>query len=343
MKEDRMQVENYTIAVVQASPVFMDRDATVEKACTLIAEAAENRACIALFPEVFIPGFPDWVWYVPPIKIALNQKLYATLLEQAVTVPGPATDRLCQAAKEAGIYVAMGINERNSDKSGGSLYNSVLYIDPDGRIIGCRQKLVPTAPERTVWAYGDPATHEVYETKIGKIGGLTCWENYMPLARYNLYEQGIELYLAPTYDEGSTWQASMRHIGKEGRTYVASCCMAYKKEALLARFGELEPYYADAGEWINAGNSMITDPNGEILAGPLNKEEGILYAKVDLRMLRGSKWNLDVAGHYARPDAFGLCIWKRPEPFAARKQHETDTEGSVSAEKPSTEEDENDS
>jgi nitrilase len=334
-----MKEENYTIAVVQAAPVFMDRDATVEKACGLIAEAADNGARLALFPEVFIPGFPDWIWYIPPIKIALNQKLYATLLEQAVTVPGPATDRLCRAAKEAGVYVAMGINERNSGKSGGSLYNSVLYIGPDGKIIGRRQKLVPTAPERTVWAYGDPATHEVYDTNIGKIGGLTCWENYMPLVRYNLYEQGIELYLAPTYDEGRTWQASMRHIGKEGRTYVASCCMAYKKEALLARFGELEPYYAEVGEWINAGNSMITDPNGKIVAGPLHKEEGILYAQVDLKMLRGTKWNLDVAGHYARPDAFRLHVQKRPEPFTSCEQ-EASEEGSVSAQTPPPAEDE---
>lgn len=335
-----MNEENYTIAVVQAAPVFMERDATVEKACGLIAEAAKSGARLALFPEVFIPGFPDWVWYVPPIKIALNQRLYAALLEQAVTIPGPATDRLCQAAKEAGIYVVVGINERNSAQSGGSLYNTVLYIDPGGKIIGRRQKLVPTAAERTVWAYGDPATQEVFDTEIGKIGGLTCWENYMPLVRYSLYEQGVELYLAPTYDEGETWQASMRHIGKEGRTYVASCCMAYKKEAILARFGELEPYYADVGAWINTGNSMITDPDGAVLAGPLSKDEGILYAQIDLKMLRGSKWNLDVAGHYARPDAFRLRVQKTPDPFSAQEQSGLEAYAPVSEEAtPPTEDD----
>ncbi len=294
------------MAVVQATPVFMDRDASVEKACALIAKAAKEGVKLIVFPEAFIPGYPDWIWQVPPGNMGVNQALYAKLLEASVPVPSPATDRLGEAAKEAGVYLSIGINERSS--SGGSLYNSLLYIGPDGGILGCHQKLVPTIAERTVWGYGDPATLEVYETEIGRLGGLICWENYMPLVRQSLYEKGIDLYVAPTYDEGGAWQASMRHIGKEGRVYIAGCCMVLRKEDVLKALPELAPFYESAGEWINKGNSMIADPNGNVLAEPLSKEEGILYAEVDPKTLLGSKWNLDVAGHYARPDAFRLNL-----------------------------------
>ena len=299
-----MQHVPFKMAVVQAAPVFMDRDASVEKACRLIAEAGKEGAKLVVFPEAFIPGYPDWIWQVPPGQMRLNQSLYAKLLEASVSVPSPATDRLGEAAKEAGVYLSIGINERSS--SGGSVYNSLLYIGPDGGILGCHQKLVPTVAERMVWGYGDPATLEVYETEIGRLGGLICWENYMPLVRQSLYEKGIGLYVAPTYDEGEAWQASMRHIGKEGRVYIAGCCMVLRKEDVLKALPELAPFYESVGEWINTGNSMIADPNGNVLAAPLSKEEGILYAEVDPQTLLGSKWNLDVAGHYARPDAFRL-------------------------------------
>jgi len=174
---------------------------------------------------------------------------------------------------------------------------------------------VPTVSERTVWAYGDPSTLEVHDTEIGKMGGLICHENYMPLPRYSLYARGIEIYLAPTYDEGETWQSTLRHIGKEGRVYVVGCCMVLRKEDVLSRFPQLEPYYKDVAEWINAGNSMISDPDGNILAGPMSKEEGILYADVDPTVIRNTRWNLDVAGHYARPDAFQLTMRSTPTPI----------------------------
>jgi len=161
-----------------------------------------------------------------------------------------------------------------------------------------------------IWGYGDASTVAVYDTDLCKVGGLICWENYMPLVRYALYVKGIELYLAPTYDEGQTWNASMRHIAKEGRCFVSACCMVLKKEDVLKKLPELEPYYTSVGKWINKGNSLIVDPNGKVLAGPLEAKEGILVAEVDLHMLRASKWNLDVAGHYARPDAFRLTVRK---------------------------------
>ncbi|QOR61422.1 carbon-nitrogen hydrolase family protein [Sulfurovum sp. ST-21] len=305
----------FSIAVIQASPVFMNKDASIEKACTLISDAAKKGASLAVFPEAFIPCYPDWIWHIPPGEITLNQDLYAKLLQQAVIVGSDDTDRLCHAAKKAGIYVVIGINEKNSMASGGSLNNTLLFIDPDGNIFGRHQKLIPTAPERTIWGYGDASTVTVYDCDLCKVGGLICWENYMPLVRYSLYAEGIELYLAPTYDEGETWNASMRHIAKEGRCFVAGCCMVLKKEEVLKKLPQLEPYYTAPGEWINKGNSVITNPDGQTLSGPLNAEEGILIAQIDLHLLDASKWNLDVAGHYARPDAFELTIRKSPAPI----------------------------
>ncbi|GIT97825.1 carbon-nitrogen hydrolase family protein [Sulfurovum sp. TSL1] len=305
-----MKKGTFTVAAVQASPVFMDLDATIEKACNLIRRSAKKGADIVVFPEAFVPGYPDWIWQVPPGEIKLNQDLYAKLLEQSVTIGSIETDRLCEAAKQAGVYVVIGINEKNSQASSGSIYNSLLFIDPKGNIFGHHQKLVPTAPERTIWAYGNASTVKVYETDICKVGGLICWENYMPLVRYALYAEGIELYLAPTYDEGQTWNASMRHIAKEGRCFVSGCCMVLKKEEVLKKLPQLKPYYKSVGEFINKGNSVIADPNGEVIAGPLHAKEGILLSEVDLHILLGSKWNLDVAGHYARPDAFELTVKK---------------------------------
>lgn len=303
------------IALVQASPVFMDLNATINKACKLIKKSSKLGADLVVFPEAFLPGYPDWIWHVPPIEMSLNQDLYAKLLEQSVVIGSKQTDRLCKAAKKAGIYVVIGVNEKNAQASGGSIYNSLLFISPQGEIFGHHQKLIPTVAERMVWGHGDASTVEVYDTDIAKLAGLICWENYMPLVRYALYAKGVEVYLAPTYDEGQAWNASMQHIAKEARCYVAGCCMVLKKEDVLNKFPELKPYYKNVGKFINKGNSVITDPNGTILAGPLHAEEGILIADIDLHKLRGSKWNLDTAGHYARPDAFELSVRKRPAPI----------------------------
>jgi len=321
-----MKKNIFTLAAIQASPIFMDLDASIDKACDLIRKAAKKGADIAVFPEAFVPGYPDWVWHVPPGEMALNQDLYAKLLEQSVTIGGEETERLCNAAKEAGIYVVIGVNEKNAQASGGSLNNTLLFIDDQGKLFGRHQKLIATVAERMIWGYGDASTVTVYDTELCKLSGLICWENYMPLVRYALYAEGTELYLAPTYDEGQTWNASMRHIAKEGRCFVSGCCMVLKKEDVLKKLPELEPYYTSVDEWINKGNSLIADPNGEILAGPLSAKEGILLAEIDLHMLRGAKWNLDVAGHYARPDAFELTVRKRPAPIIREEEYHEDEE-----------------
>ncbi len=308
------------IAVVQAAPVILDREATVSKACELIAEAGRSGARLVVFPEAFIPTYPDWVWRIPPGQHRVLADMYAELLEQSVEIPGPVTEELSKAARQAGVYVAMGLNERNAQASNASLYNTLLYIGPEGELLGKHRKLVPTAPERMVWAQGDGSTLEVYDTSLGKLGGLICWENYMPLARYSLYAWGVQIYLAPTWDNGEPWLSTLRHIAKEGRAYVVGCSIAMRKQDIPDHFGFKAKYYSEVGEWINKGDSAIVSPDGKFVAGPLNAEEGILYAELDPRQIRGSKWNLDVAGHYARPDVFRLTVNKEDRPIIAVAQ-----------------------
>jgi nitrilase len=310
-------VSTFKIAVVQAAPVVLDREATVSKACELIAEAGRSGARLVVFPEAFIPTYPDWVWRIPPGQHRVLADMYAELLEQSVEIPGPVTEDLSQAARQAGVYVAMGLNERNVQASNASLYNTLLYIGPEGDLLGKHRKLVPTAPERMVWAQGDGSTLEVYDTSLGKLGGLICWENYMPLARYSLYAWGVQIYLAPTWDNGEPWLSTLRHIAKEGRVYVVGCSIAMRKQDIPDHFEFKAKYYSEVGEWINKGDSAIVSPDGKFVAGPLNAEEGILYAELDPRQMRGSKWNLDVAGHYARPDVFRLTVNKEDRPMIA--------------------------
>jgi nitrilase len=307
----------FTVAAVQAAPVFLDREATVEKACALIAQAAAAGAKIVVFPESFIPAYPAWVWAVPAGEEGLLSELYAELLANAVAIPSPATDQLCNAAKQAGVYVVMGVSERNIEASRASLYNTLLYIDPEGAILGKHRKLVPTGGERLVWAQGDGSTLGVYETPFGVLSGLICWENYMPLARYALYAWGTQIYVAATWDRGQPWLSTLRHIAKEGRVYVLGCGMALRTSDLPDRLALKQRFYADAdaGEWINRGDSAIVSPDGAYLAGPVREREEILYAELDPRQMRGPKWMLDVAGHYGRPDVFELTVRTAAHPM----------------------------
>ena len=268
-----------------------------------------------VFPEAFIPAYPDWVWAVPPAKRICSTRLYAELLANAVTIPSPATERLCRAARQSRVNVVMGISERNSEASGGSLYNTLLYIDEQGQILGKHRKLVPTGGERLVWAQGDGSTLAAYDTTLGKVSGLICWENYMPLARYALYAWGMQIYVAATWDRGEAWLSTLRHIAREGRVFVIGCGMALRKADIPDRQGLKQRFYQDTGEWINGGDSAIVDPDGTIVAGPLREQEGILCAEIEPSRLSGPKWMLDVAGHYARPDVFQLTVNREPRPM----------------------------
>jgi nitrilase len=305
----------FLVAAVQASPVFLDREATVEKACSLIAEAGAKGARLVAFPEGFIPGYPLWVWFIPAGETFALRELYAELLAQSVTVPGPATDRLCEAAREAGVTAAIGINERNAEASGMTLYNSLLYISAEGKILGCHRKLVPTAGERLVYGQGDGSTLEVYDLPVGRVGGLVCWENYMPLARYALYGWGVQIYLAPTWDRGEPWISTLRHIAKEGRVYVLGCCTAMRRDDIPDRYAFKGKYLAQQGEWLNPGDSAIVDPDGKFLVEPVRNREEILYAEIAPARLSGTRWQLDVAGHYGRPDVFQLTVRRDARPM----------------------------
>ena len=298
----------FKVAAVQATPVFLDREATIDKACELIATAGSEGALLIVFPEAFIPTYPEWVWGIPPGEQGLLNELYSELLTNSVTIPSDATDRLCEAARLANAYVVMGMSERNVEASGASLYNTLLYIDAQGEILGKHRKLVPTGGERLVWAQGDGSTLQVYDTPLGKLGGLICWENYMPLARYAMYAWGTQIYVAATWDRGQPWLSTLRHIAKEGRVYVIGCCIAMRKDDIPDRYSMKQKFYAEMDEWINIGDSVIVNPEGEFIAGPVRKQEAILYAEIDPRMVQGPKWMLDVAGHYARPDVFQLTV-----------------------------------
>jgi len=305
----------FRIAAVQAAPIFLNREATVEKACTLISEAGSQEARLIVFPESFIPAYPDWVWAVPPGREKVLNQLYAELLAQAVEIPSAATERLGQAAKRAGAYVAMGVTERDTQGSGASLYNTLIYFDPQGNLMGKHRKLVPTGGERLVWAQGDGSTLQVFDTPFGKIGGLICWENYMPLARYTMYAWGTQIYIAATWDRGEPWLSTLRHIAKEGRVYVVGCCMAMRLDDIPDQFDFKGKFYSPEREWINVGDSAIVSPEGDFIAGPVRMKEEILVAEVDPQQMRGPKWILDVAGHYARPDVFKLTVNREARPM----------------------------
>jgi nitrilase len=299
--------KSFKIAAVQTSPVFLNKKSTVEKACDLIAKAASKKAKLVLFPEAFIAAYPDWVWVVPPYRKPIIDEMYSELLENAVSIPDDATKKICAAAKKNRIFIAIGVNERNTEGSNSSVFNTLIYIDDKGNILGKHRKLIPTGPERLIWSQGDGSTLNNFETAIGKIGGLICWENFMPLARNAMYSWGTQIYLAPTWDSSEGWQNSMRHIAREGGMFLINCCQAIHLKDIPNKY-EFKKFYPDGKEWINRGNSSIINPKGQFIAEPLEAKKDILYADIDLEEIAKSKWIFDVAGHYARPDVFEFSV-----------------------------------
>lgn len=293
------------ISLAQHSPVYLNKEESISKACQLITEAASKGAKLILFPEAFIPGYPDWVWVLKNSQGADLNALYIDLLNNSVSVPDDSTDKLCNAAKDAGIYVGIGINERNSESSNASLFNSLLIINDKGEIEATHRKLIPTGGERTVWSQAAGLTDSIVETPFAKVGGLICWENYMPLPRVRLYELGMQILLAPTWDKSDNWIQSMQHIAREGGVFVLSCCAAIKMDDIPDRY-EFKKEYPGKRSWINVGNSCVIDPKGRIIAGPLFEKQELLYADLDLDLIKEAKRLFDVAGHYARPDIFQL-------------------------------------
>jgi nitrilase len=294
--------------------VYLNRDRTVEKACRLIAEAGRKGAALVVFPEAFVPGYPVWAWFIPPGRTSDLREAYVALHANAIAIPSPSTDQLCDAARAAHVAVAIGVNERNVEASDSTIFNTLLYIGPDGVILGKHRKLIPTGGERLVWGSGDGSDLAVYRLPFGRVSGLICWENYMPLARYALAAWGEQIHVAPTWDRGEPWLSTMRHTAKEGRSVVVSCCQAVRKDDLPDELSFKAKYLSEIGDWINPGGSVIVDPDGKILAGPANERETILYADVQHAQLVGPRSQLDIAGHYARPDVFELIVHRRSTP-----------------------------
>jgi nitrilase len=262
-----------------------------------------------VFPEAFIPGYPAWVWRLRPGgDWGLSETIHARLLENAVNLADDDLAPLREAAADHNVTIVCGIDERDGDFSRATLYNTVVTIDPRGEIVNRHRKLMPTNPERMVWGFGDASGLKVVDTPAGRLGALVCWENFMPLARFALYTQGIEIYIAPTYDSGDDWLCSLRHIAREGGCWVVGCGNALTIDDIPDDFPEKDRLYPESEEWINAGDSVVIAPGGEVIAGPLRKQQGILYAEVDVSRVGIARRTFDVAGHYSRPDIFSLHV-----------------------------------
>jgi nitrilase len=293
-------VGSVKVACVQAEPVLFERAATIDKLELLAAEAAGAGARLALFPEAFIPAYPSSRWARHLAGWDGDARpIYARLARESITIPGPDADRLGEIARTNALWLAVGANELER----GTIYNSLLIYSPEGELAIHHRKLMPTNHERLVWGLGDGKGLETVATDFGAVGGLICWENLMPLARFALYQAGVEVYLAPTADDSEDWHESMRHIARESRSFVLSCCVFQR----VSSFPDDVPL-ADGGDLVGRGGSAILAPDGSYLAGPLWDEEGILYADLDPQRLYEARQRFDPAGHYHRPDVLRLEI-----------------------------------
>lgn len=301
------------VAVVQAASVAFDRKKTLAKALDLTHDAAKRGAQLVLFPEAFISGYPRGLDFgaVVGARSDAGREDFKRYFESAVDVPGPVVDALSKAARSNSVYLVMGVIERER----GTLYCCVLFFAPDGTFMGKHRKVMPTASERLIWGYGDGSTLPVFDTPLGKLGAVICWENYMPLLRTFMYSQGIEIYCAPTADHRTTWSATMQHIATEGRCFVLGCNQFNRRR-------DFPKHYSTAfGEGpetvISRGGSCIVGPFGEFLAGPNFDDETILVAELDRGQLPKAKFDFDVVGHYSRPDIFRLTVDDQPKPPVA--------------------------
>lgn len=297
------------VAVVQKPSVFLDKTRTIESAVESIRESASEGAQLVIFTETFVSGYPAWLWRLRPgADWGTNDALYGRLLANSVDIDSDDLKPILDIAREHRVTVTLGANECARSAGENTIYNSYLTISAEGELINRHRKLMPTNPERMVWGFGDATGLKVLSTPAGRIGSLLCWENYMPLSRYALFAQGVEIYLAPTYDSGDGWLGTLQHIAREGRCYVIGCGNLQQGSNIPDDFPEKANLYPDPDEWVNAGDSIVIAPGGEIITGPLRREEGILFAEIDLEKVATAKRALDICGHYSRPDIFDLHI-----------------------------------
>jgi nitrilase len=296
-----------TVACVQAEPVILDRERTLDKLEALAAESARNGAELVVFPETYVPVYPSSVWAKAFAGWQNDgaKETFARLAQNSIAIGSPSEQRLAACARELGIWLVTGVNEVEPERPG-TIYNALLYHAPDGTLALHHRKLVPTNHERLIWGQGDGRGLHAVETGFGRLGGLVCWENYMPLARFALYESGVEIYVASTADDGDPWQATLVHIARESRAYVVSPCAFQRASAYPDDF----PLRAelDGAGVLGRGGSAILAPDGSYLAGPLYDEEGILYAELDPARLLAERQRFDPVGHYHRPDVLRLGV-----------------------------------
>ncbi len=297
------------IAIIQHAPRVLQREATLDLAAGLVCGAAAAGAQLIVFPETFVPGYPAWVWRLRPGgDWDLCERIHRRLLDNSVDLTRDGLAKVRKAAAEAGVTVVIGINERDGTIGRSTLYNSLVVIGPQGEVLNHHRKLMPTNPERTLWGCGDASGLRAVDTPVGRIGALLCWENYMPLARFALYAQGIDIHIAPTYDSGDGWIGTLQHIAREGGCWVIGAGVALRNRDLPDDFPERDRLYPPQEDWINPGDSVVIAPGGEKLAGPLHQQQDILYAEVDAARAASARRTFDVAGHYARADLFSLRV-----------------------------------
>ena len=299
----------YRVAVIQHPPVALHRDKTLARGVRLMEEAAAGGARLVSFPETWVPGYPEWIWRLRPGEdYQLGGEIHGRLMEEAVDLKSSHLKPIQAAARRLKLTVSIGIHERDGEFSRGTLYNTVVLIGPDGRILNRHRKLVPTHPERMVWGQGDATGLRVTETPSGRVGSLICWENFMPLARFAIFAQGCQIYIAPTWDAGGAWISTMRHIAAEGRCWVLGNGSSMRGKDIPRDFPDRARLFPDLEDWFNPGDSVIVDPSGEVVAGPLHAEHGMLFADCDPAVASAAKRTLDIAGHYGRPDIFKLEV-----------------------------------
>lgn len=301
--------EVFRAAVVQIASNPFDATASAERAVQAIHEAAAAGARIIVFPEAYLGGYPKGASFATPVGMRKpeGREAFRRYHEAAIDVPGSQTDLIAEATAATGAFVVIGVIER----VGGTLYCTALFFDGERGLVGKHRKLMPTAAERLIWGFGDGSTMPVFETSLGRIGAVICWENYMPMLRMHMYSQGVTLYCAPTADDRDTWVPSMQHIALEGRCFVLTACQHIRRGAYPADYAcELGD---DPDTVLMRGGSAIIDPLGQVLAGPNFDGETILYADIDTRQIARGKYDFDVSGHYARADIFQLHVDTRPK------------------------------
>ena len=301
------------VAVVQRPPVLLNRDATMKAAVQHLHEAADSGAALIVFPETYVPGYPVWIWSLRPGgDYELTGRIHRELLENSVDLTSGDLQPLRDAAAERGVVVVVGIHERDGQFSRATLYNTLVTIGSDGSVLNHHRKLIPTNPERMIWGQGDGTGLRVVDATFGRLGGLICWENYMPLARFALYAQGVEIYVASTWDSGGGWLGSMQHIAREGRCWVIGSGCSLRTADVPPTFPGRNELFGNDVDWLNPGDSVVVAPDGEIVAGPLHEQHDILFADIDVGRAAAERRVLDVAGHYNRDDIFHLTVDRGP-------------------------------